>query len=117
VEHREWDNDDLGNYITRFPDRQRENVLNEILKNELLKEFMGTTHGRLILDSVVDKIRDNTMKIVQLATKDSECPDIIVDCIRAEAIELNVAYDFMHALASMASTGEQHEAMIKRGKK
>jgi hypothetical protein len=114
---KEWTNEDLSNYITHFSENQREYVLKQILESELLQQFLGTTEGRLILNSVVDKIRDNTMKIVSLATKDCECPDTIVDLIRAEAIEMNVAYDFMYAIADMATKGEKHKESIKALKK
>jgi hypothetical protein len=109
---REWTNDDLGNYITHFSESQRENVLKQILESELLQQFLGTTEGRLILNSVVDKIRDNTMKIVSLSISNKNTQELI-----DAAYQIHMAYDFMYAIAGMATAGETHKESIKKLKK
>jgi hypothetical protein len=111
---REWTSSDLSEYITRFHDNQREAVLRTVLEGELLKKFLSTTEGRLILNNVVDSIRDNTSKVVSLCISDF---DANYDVIKQTALKIGVAHDFMRAIASLAINGEEHKEQMKKGRR
>lgn len=114
MENRNWSNNDLSDYISNFSDVQRESVLKEILEAELLAKFISKTEGRLLLNSVVDQIRDLTMSIVSLSVDGF---DENSDKIKQAALQINVAYDFMYKIANMVTTGDQHIKNIKPKKK
>ena len=107
----EWNNQDLSDYVSHFAGNQREYVLKEILESELLQKFLGTTEGRLILNNVVDSIRDNTMQIVGLS---AEGFDKNADRIRQAALEINMAKKFMYRIAGTVQEGEKHIEHIKK---
>jgi fatty acid/phospholipid biosynthesis enzyme len=111
---REWTNQDLIEYVSRFQDQQREYVLKQLLESDLLEKFLGTTEGRLMLNSVVDSIAAETGNIVRLAT------DGVAD--NAEkmahaALKINVAYNFMFNLAKMSEYGQTHVTKMKKAPK
>ena len=113
-EDKQWTNEDLITYISLFRDKERENVLKQILECDLLEKFLGTTGGRLILGYVVDEITANTMNIVRLA---AENPTENVTKIGAAALQISILYDFMYKIADMAIKGESHKKEITRKKK
>jgi hypothetical protein len=113
MEERTWNNQELSDYISLFPDVQRESVLKEILESKLLQDFLATTEGRLILGNVVDMIRDHTMQVVRASIDGF---DKHVDEIRNSALQINIAYNFMYKIASMATKGEEHEKVIRKRK-
>lgn len=107
---KEWNNDELTNYISRFGDTSREAVLKNILESELLNKFLSATEGRLLLDNVVDRISSNLIGIIGEATGDSPDPDKIIQL----SMKLKVAYDFMYSLAKIAEQGKQHIEKMKK---
>jgi hypothetical protein len=108
---REWNNDDLREYVGLFKERERENVLQQILESELLGKFLATTEGRLILDNVVDGITAQTMKIVSLSASGKNV-DEIIDAAR----KISIAYEFMYGIATKATQGGDHVEAIKKRK-
>jgi hypothetical protein len=108
---REWSNQDLVDYISRFKDVQREYVLKQLLESDILAKFLGTTEGRLILNSVVDSITADTMLIVRLAT-DGQLQETneIINAAR----QINTAYNFMYSIAKMAEDGQIHTDKMKK---
>ena len=108
---REWTNQELIDYVSKFKDVHREYVLKQILENDLLAKFLDTTEGRLILGNVVDTICADTMSIVRLAT-DGQMQE--TDAIIQFARKINVAYNFMYSIAKMAEEGNTHKEGIKK---
>jgi hypothetical protein len=106
--NKEWSNEELTNYVTNFSDEQRESVLKQILETELLQKFINTPDGRLILNSVVERIRDYTMLIVSLSVSGKPIEDI-----KEAALKINIAYDFMYSIAGMISKGDDHKKNMK----
>lgn len=106
---REWTNQELVEYISRFKDVQREYVLKQLLEVDLLAKFLATTEGRLIINKVVDGIANETMSIVSLAISGGKTAEI-----EQAALRINVAYDFMYALAKIASEGGAHKENMKK---
>lgn len=113
-EDKQWTNEDLITYVSLFRDKERENVLKQILECDLLEKFLGTTEGRLILGYVVDEITANTMNIVRLA---AENPTENIIKINAMALQINLLYNFIYKIAGMAVKGESHKKEITRKKK
>jgi hypothetical protein len=64
----------------------------------------------MILNGVADSITENILEILRTSTSDPKEAGKIMHC----ALKINVAYDFMHKLAIIASESERHEhEMIK----
>lgn len=112
-ETKEWNNEQLVEYVSLFRDNQREYVLKQILESELLEKFLGTTEGRLILGNVVDSITADTIKIITLSIGDAS-ETTKKDNIYAAAQRIKVAYNFMYNLAAMAVKGKEHTEIIKK---
>ena len=108
---KEWTNDDLSNYVSFFTENQREYVLKEIFESELLQKFLNTTEGRLVLNNVVDSIRDYTMQIVALSV---EGFDKNKEKIKQASLQINLAYKFMYQIAGTVTKGEEHSKKMKK---
>jgi hypothetical protein len=110
TEDKRWTNEEISNYISRFTDVERDNVIRELMSSKILRSFLDTTEGRLLLDSTVDSIRDQMMKIVRLSIEDSKKNS---DAIQQASLQINVAYDFIHGLAKTLTRGEEHESKMR----
>jgi uncharacterized membrane protein YcjF (UPF0283 family) len=108
---REWTNQDLVDYISRFKDVQREYVLKQLLESDILAKFLGTTEGRLILNNVVDSITAETMNIVRLSTV-GQLQDTAE--IMQSGRKINAAYNFMYSIAKIAEDGQIHTEKMKK---
>ena len=102
---------ELSDYITRFSEIERESVLKAILESELLQKFLSTTDGRLVLGGMVDLIRDKTMNIVNLSASGFSGNE---DEIEQAALEINIAFKFMHQIAGMVVKGDEHTKKMKK---
>jgi hypothetical protein len=98
---------DLINYISRFREGTRDDVLKQVLADRLLAEFLSSSQGRLIVDHVINSINSNVMKIVQLATSDSRN----IKDIEQAALDIKIAKEFMTGIANIAQNGEKHRDM------
>jgi len=106
-----WTNQDLKNYISKYSSEQREYVLNTILEADLLRSFMNTTGGRLIVNSCVDSINTHVTNILNLCLQP---PEKVREEIMRNALIINVTYDFIRRMAVIAEKAEEHEqAMAK----
>jgi hypothetical protein len=105
-----WTTEEISNYISGFPGEQKDSVIRELVGAKLIRQFLDTPEGKLLLDSTVDSIRDNTMKIVSLSVSGF---DKSIDEIRQAALQINVAYDFMYGVATQLNRGEDHEKRMK----
>jgi hypothetical protein len=108
---REWNYQGLSDYVQFFDEAQKEAVLKSVTEHELIGAFMGTTEGRLILNNVVDQIRDYTMNIVSLSVDGSAKNN---DEITQAALNIRVAYNFMYKIASIAMQGEKIVSQLKK---
>lgn len=107
---REWTNQELTEYIKRFTDVQRDDVLKQLLESDLIAQFFSKTEGRLILNNVVDSIATETMNIVRLCL-DGHKKNL--DDINQAALKINTAYKFMYSIAKMAMDGQSHIDQMK----
>jgi thiamine kinase-like enzyme len=101
---RTWSYDQLSEYVQHFDESQKEAILKVITEHEILQRFFETIEGKLILDNVVDQIRDFTMKIVSLSVEDAVSNH---DQIVQAAQNIRVAYNFIYKLASLGSQGNK----------
>lgn len=99
---------DVWGYVNTFKENQRDNVLRKILEVDILEKFLATTDGRLLLNSVVDRITDETMRIVSLAVAGGATAEI-----EHAALKINLAYDFMKNLATIAAEGGKHKENLQ----
>jgi hypothetical protein len=107
-----WSTKELSSYIQNFDTAEaRENVVRELMASKILSEFLETTHGRLVLNSTIDAVRSNMMKIVRLSIEGAQKN---VDEITQAALQINVAYDFMYGIATTLTMGEDHETMMRK---
>ena len=104
--------EELENYINNFRPEQRETVLKEILDSDILAKAFETKEGRVILNSAVDLISDNVMKIVKLAVESRDENPYIVQTAR----EINTIYKLMTDWAAILTSGEGHKDKIKEKK-
>ncbi len=110
AEDRRWTTEEISNYISRFTDVERDNVIRELMSSKILRSFLDTAEGKLLLESVVDSIRDQMMKIVRFSI---EGFDVHEKELRQAALQINVSYDFMHGIAKTLTRGEEHESRMK----
>lgn len=101
---REWSYQELSDYVQFFDGAQKEAVLKALTEHELIGKFLDSTEGRLILDNVVEQIRDYTMKIVNLSVEGTKKNE--AEIIQA-ALNIRVAYNFMYKIASIAMQGDK----------
>jgi hypothetical protein len=105
--------DELENYITSFPEHQRESVYKQIIDSELLDKAFSTSEGKLILDSAVDMIASNVMNIVRECAKTGDADAKVYDAAR----EINVTYKIMLDWANIIIRGDEHKKKGKEQKK
>lgn len=110
---REWSYTELSNYVQYFDEAQKEAVLKSVTEHELIGKFLNSTEGRLILNNVVDQIRDFTMKIVSLSVDGAKKNN---DEITQAALNIRVAYNFMYKIASIVVQGEKIVNQLKKDK-
>jgi len=108
---RRWTTEEISNYISGFTEIERENVVRELMGSKILRTFLDTPEGKLTLGSTIDSIRDQMMKIVRLSISGF---DGNLEEIKQAALQINVAYDFMHGIATTLSRGEDHETRMRK---
>jgi hypothetical protein len=109
---RKWSYDELGEYMQNYDDIQKEAVLKVITEHEILQRYFDTIEGKIILGTVVDQIRDFTMKIVSLSVDGAEKNN---NEISQAALNIRVAYNFMYKLASISTQGNKILNNITKG--
>ena len=99
---KEWTPEDFDRYVTRLNlgTEQQEAALKALTINTLLKEFLDTSAGHIILDTMVEKIRNLVMNIVNLATDGAKknTEEIIQSALLIKIISL-----FMQDVAKLYS--------------
>jgi hypothetical protein len=104
-----WINRDLVEYVSKYPENQRNYVLESILKADVLNRFIQTPQGRLMLNSIVASISDNIANMLVICTKSDNADDL-----RLLAMKVKVAYEFMHKLAVIAEDGIKYEEDLNK---
>ena len=109
-----WDKFQLQDYVNRFTEHQRDNVLKQIVESELLEQVLATSQGRVLLNSIVDDIADKVGLIINLSVSGDK--DRIAK-IEAIAQVIAVSRKAMYDWATMLVRGDEHKENIKKVKK
>ena len=113
---KDFSSHDLEDYVSKFNDEvQRENVLKQILEADILEKVFETTEGKVVLNSCVDMIRDNTMKIVSVCINDKPIEDKW-EAVELMSMEIKVIEIMMRKWATMLMKGKAHKGSIKKNK-
>ena len=104
--------DELEDYINSFQFHQREVVYKQILDSEILEKAFSTTEGKLILNSAVDIITGNILKILDACLEDEAAAKIY-----KYTDEVNLAHKMMTEWAKILISGNGHKTKMKGIKK
>ena len=104
--------EELENYISQFNQQNSDNVLKQILDSELLAKAFSIPEGKLILNSAVDLIATNVMKITAACLKD----DCEYGKLMPIAYEINTAYKLMTEWARILIKGDEHKKKMSTTK-
>jgi hypothetical protein len=108
---REWTGKDLQEYAARFSIQQKDDVLKELLEDDLLKQFLGTPGGQLIINKLADMISAMTGVVIQNCLEGVEKNK---EAINEAAITIRIARNIMHNLATISAKGEEHKEAMKK---
>jgi len=103
-------NRDIFEYVDKFHNAQKETVLMEIMKDTELQRYLSTVEGRLVCNSVVDKISSDIGSLIDVVRNGE--PDMAKSLLNI-AQRINVALDFMVGLAAIAKKGMEHETRMQ----
>ena len=114
MNEREWDKFQLQDYVNNFSEHQRDNVLKQIIESELLEQVLLTSHGKVLLNSIVDDITNGVGNLVAISlSADKDKSDKIENIAR----NIAVSYKAMEKWATMLAQGDSHKKEIKKVKK
>lgn len=104
--------DELEGYINGFKEHQREAVYKQILDSEILEKAFSTSEGKLILNSAVDMITGNIIKILNICLDNGseKAGELAQPC----ATEINTAYKMMTEWAKVLIRGNEHKNKIDK---
>ena len=107
--------DELEAYINNFAPNQREHVAKQIIDSELLRKAFETSEGKNILNSAVDLISQNVMKIVGNCSKTTDItgPATSQEVYNA-AREINTTYKLMSDWAKILIRGAEHREKAEK---
>lgn len=97
----------LEAYIGTIQVAYRDEVLDQIIRNRLIKDALDTPQGNALFNSIVDTIAEKTRAIVGCCTIDSETDQM--DRMQRLATEIHVAFNLMKDWAKILVAGERHE--------
>ena len=98
--------DKISDYISGFG-TNRDAVLDQIMRNRLIREAMDTPQGSALLNNIIDTIAKKTRAIVNSCTIESKKDQ--TDRIQKLASEIYVAFNLMKDWAQILVAGEKHE--------
>lgn len=110
MQTREWTSNELGDYVTNLSKDVKDVVLKNIFEADLLRDFLSTANGRMVLDSTIEGI----VKDLSTALEMGSSFDKHKDEIKVLFERINMAKKFMHGIACVALTGERHIEEIKK---
>jgi hypothetical protein len=105
----------LEAYIGNINIANRDAVLDQIIRNRLIKEALDTPQGNALLNSTIDTIADKTKAIVGCCTLDFDKDQ--TDRIQRLATEIHVAFNLMKDWAKILIAGEKHEEAMEKNPK
>ena len=107
--------DQLENYISNFKENQREVIYKQIIDSELLRKAFETSEGKNILNSAVDLITDDVIKIVSASAQmglDEDGQNF--RAILVHGREINTTYKLMSDWAKILIRGGEHREKAEK---
>lgn len=108
----EMTHEELEAYINNFHEVHRDTVYKEIIDSELLAKVFSMPEGKLILNSAVDLISADIMKITAACVKE----DFDYTKIVPLAYEINTTYKLMTEWARVLIKGDEHKQKATKTK-
>jgi hypothetical protein len=102
---------ELSDYVSRFSDNTRDNVVAEIMKSRLIKKAFQTEAGKALFNSAIDEISKKVEAILGSCTEKSW--EDQTEKIAQLAMEVHVAYNLLRSWARILIDGEKHEEAMK----
>ncbi|HHT9146687.1 MAG TPA: hypothetical protein ACFYD4_13610 [Candidatus Wunengus sp. YC61] len=107
-----WTIEQFSQYThnNRFSEETREVIWEALKTTALLRSFLEDPAGGVVLDSIVETIRENIMKIINLSVEDTTKN---IDAITQAGLNIKFSRNFMIDFVNKFDRGRQHEeAMI-----
>mgnify|MGYP003394740199 CR=1 FL=1 len=104
-----WDKDAFNRYVNASgftTEIQIRTVLNALTISNIVMDFLDTIHGKLVMSSVIEKIKVNLNEIISLSRAGF---DSNIDGIRQATLEISTAYDFMIGILGIIDRGDDYE--------
>ena len=104
-----WDKDAFKRYVNASgftTEVQIRTVLNALTISNIVMDFLDTLHGKLVMSSVIEKIKVNLNEIISLSRAGF---DSNIDGIRQATLEISTAYDFMIGILGIIDRGDDYE--------
>jgi hypothetical protein len=106
---------DIATYVSTFPEKTRDVVVEQVMKGKLLKQALNTISGKVILNSAIDEIHKNLNSIINLCISEKrETKERIGLQIEYYANEVLVTYRLMKTWAQIIEDSEKHEKAMKK---
>lgn len=102
---------ELVKYIQGFDAKNRDAVVEQIMKARIIRKAMETETGKALFNSAVDSISRKIMSIVGSCT-DKEADQ--TEKIRKTATEIHVAFNLLREWATIIVDGDKHEEVLKK---
>ncbi len=102
----------LEKYITGIVPANRDAVLDQIVRNRLIKDALDTTQGNALLNTIIDTIAEKTRAIVGCCTIDST--EDQTERMQRLATEIHVAFNLMKDWAGILVAGKVHEEAMEK---
>lgn len=104
---------DMLGYVQEFHISMRDEIIDTILADDVLKKFFNTPEGRLILGANINEIKDHAARVIEMLISGSYKDDVI----REAAVKMHGSYLVIHRIASIALKADEHITGIKEMKK
>ena len=109
-----WDKFQLQDYVNRFTEHQRDDVLKQIVESELLEQVLSTSQGRVLLNGIVDDIANKVGLIISLSISGDKDRIAKIEAVaQVIAVSRKAIYDW----ATILANGDGHKEQIKKVKK
>ena len=105
--------EDLSDYISDFPEKQKDTVFKEVISSRLLKQVFETKEGSLVLNDAISLITDRVTEILAVGCSRKYDDGEKSGKILSLANEINVTKELMRRWAGILNIGEAHEKRMK----
>ena len=105
---------DIATYVSSFPEKSRDIVVEQVMKGKLLKQALNTVSGKVILNSAIDDIHKHLTAMINLAINRKNKIKSPIEEIERHAQEMLTIYYLMQQWAQIIEDSEKHEKAMKK---